>query len=470
MGVKLPFRFNSPLFQVFLVGFICFCCPGIYNALTGMGGVGKADTKTADDSNTALSALFVVFSALGAPIFNILGIRVLIPAGLTYVLFVGSFLTDNVGFNIFAGCMLGIGAGCLWTAQGSIMMSYPEEKNKGLAFAIFWMIFNLGGTVGGAIALGNEWGSGGEANQVNTGTYIGFIVIMAFGAFLAITLLPAKKVLRDDGTPVSLHKYSNWKRETVEILKLIMDWRMIVLIPLMFSSNMFYTYQQQDYNAGLFNIRGRALNNMLYWFMQIVGSFLFGRLMDWERLGNRRTRGYIGGATVLVVMAVLWIGGIVVQQRYTRESVADPSFVKIDPLDPGYGGLLALYFLWGMGDSIYQGYIYWLLGAMSNDSERCARYAGFYKMVQNLGNICAAQVDAHKTAYMSTLIMNFVFNVVGLLLAFIVAYTIPDVTVEEIDNLEGDQKEIVLVGGHLDEKDQHVLADQHVAAKTEAEP
>jgi hypothetical protein len=39
--------------------------------------------------------------------------------------------------------VLGIGAGFLWTAQAGIMMSYPNEKDKGKAFSMFWMIFNL---------------------------------------------------------------------------------------------------------------------------------------------------------------------------------------------------------------------------------------------------------------------------------------------------------------------------------------
>ena len=75
--------------------------------------------------------------------YNIFGHRVLIPAALTYVLYVGSFLTPNEGFTIAAGAILGIGAGFLWTAQAGIMMSYPSEKNKGKAFSIFWMVFNL---------------------------------------------------------------------------------------------------------------------------------------------------------------------------------------------------------------------------------------------------------------------------------------------------------------------------------------
>ena len=36
-----PFRYNSPLVQVGLIGLVCFCCPGMFNALSGMGGGGQ---------------------------------------------------------------------------------------------------------------------------------------------------------------------------------------------------------------------------------------------------------------------------------------------------------------------------------------------------------------------------------------------------------------------------------------------
>jgi len=56
-----------------------------------------------------------------------------------------------LGFNIFAGVLLGICAGLLWTAQGTIMVSYPLENQKGAYFAWFWGIFNLGAVVGSLV-------------------------------------------------------------------------------------------------------------------------------------------------------------------------------------------------------------------------------------------------------------------------------------------------------------------------------
>lgn len=60
---------------------------------------------------------------------------------------------------IVAGAILGICAGLLWTAQGSLMLAYPTENQKGLFIGIFWSIFNLGGVVGAAVSLGQNFHS-----------------------------------------------------------------------------------------------------------------------------------------------------------------------------------------------------------------------------------------------------------------------------------------------------------------------
>ena len=70
-------------------------------------------------------------------------------------MYIASFLcyshTQNAGFNIFAGALLGVCAGILWTAQAAIMLAYPPEDSKGRYISWFWMIFNLGGVIGALV-------------------------------------------------------------------------------------------------------------------------------------------------------------------------------------------------------------------------------------------------------------------------------------------------------------------------------
>jgi MFS family permease len=148
----VPF-YASPPVQLVLVALVCFFCPGMFNALNGLGGGGQFDATTADNSLVAVYSTFSVVGFFAGSITNRLGIKLTLSlGGLGYCLYVSSYLSynhnQNSGFVIFAGAILGVCAGMLWAAQGAIMMSYPEENAKGRYISWFWMIFNLGGVIG----------------------------------------------------------------------------------------------------------------------------------------------------------------------------------------------------------------------------------------------------------------------------------------------------------------------------------
>ena len=151
--IRVP-CYASPPFQLTLVAFVCFMCPGMFNAVNGLGGGGQFDASTADNANVALYSTFSVLGFFAGSIANRLGIKLTLSlGGLGYVIYIASYLSynhnQNEGFVIFAGAMLGVCAGMLWAAQGAIMMSYPPEQSKGRYISWFWMIFNLGAVIGG---------------------------------------------------------------------------------------------------------------------------------------------------------------------------------------------------------------------------------------------------------------------------------------------------------------------------------
>lgn len=45
--------YASPKFQLGMVAFVCFLCPGMFNALSGLGGGGKQDATLADQMVSA---------------------------------------------------------------------------------------------------------------------------------------------------------------------------------------------------------------------------------------------------------------------------------------------------------------------------------------------------------------------------------------------------------------------------------
>lgn len=155
--LKLPW-YASPPVQLTMVAFVCFLCPGMFNSLSGLGGGGQVDATAANNGSVALYSTFSVVGFFAGSIANRLGIRLTLSlGGLGYSVYIASLLSynhnKNAGFIIFAGALLGVCAGLLWTAQGAIMMSYPKEDRKGRYISWFWMIFNLGGVIGSLVSF-----------------------------------------------------------------------------------------------------------------------------------------------------------------------------------------------------------------------------------------------------------------------------------------------------------------------------
>jgi ion channel regulatory protein UNC-93 len=120
---RLPW-YASPPSQLLLVSLVCFLCPGMFNALSGMGGGGQIDQRPSNDANTALYSFFAVVGFFSGSIANTIGLRFTLGfGGLGYCIYVASFLSyshdKNFGFTVFAGAFLGLCAGLLWTAQGT---------------------------------------------------------------------------------------------------------------------------------------------------------------------------------------------------------------------------------------------------------------------------------------------------------------------------------------------------------------
>jgi MFS family permease len=159
------------------------------------------------------------------------------------------------------------------------------------------------------------------------------------------------------------------------------------------SSNWFYTYQFNDYNLARFNARTRSLNNVIYWAMQIFGSFAFGFLLDWTKY-HRTLRARVAWVALLVLTLALWGGALQHQIGWARSDVQPTADARLDWSSPGFGQLFVLYIFWGFYDAAYQTCIYWYMGALSNSSRKLAMYVGFYKAVQSAGNAVVYRLDA----------------------------------------------------------------------------
>ncbi|KAK3192399.1 hypothetical protein K4F52_001612 [Lecanicillium sp. MT-2017a] len=399
--------YASPKFQLLMISVVCFLCPGMYNALAGLGGAGLAQEYLYVQSNSsvALYSTFAVVGFFAGTFANRLGLRTSLAfGGLGYCIYSAAFLSfkhnKNVGFVYFAGAFLGVCAGILWCAQGAIMMAYPPEESKGRYISTFWIIFNLGGVIGSIIPLAQAVGSK-ESGTVSDGVYAAFIILMFIGAVLSFGLCNADKVIREDGSKVIVMKNPTWSSEIIGLWQTLRQQPWILLLfPMFFCSNIFYTYQNNVVNGAAFNNRTRALNGLLYWFAQIVGAVINGFALDYTGL-RRSTRARAAFVFLIVYTFAVWGGGWAWQMdEPTRQWYSDnPNAPKLDWTNKAAVGPMTLYFFYGMYDAVWQTDIYWYMGALSNNGRKAANLAGFYKGIQSAGAAVFWRLDGLKLPY-----------------------------------------------------------------------
>lgn len=54
--------YYHPITQLIMLGFVCFLCPGMFNALTGLGGGGQMNATTSANSTCALYSTYAFFA------------------------------------------------------------------------------------------------------------------------------------------------------------------------------------------------------------------------------------------------------------------------------------------------------------------------------------------------------------------------------------------------------------------------
>ena len=169
-------------------------------------------------------------------------------------------------------------------------------------------------------------------------------------------------------------KHPTWQSEILGLFEVLTtDWYIVLLFPMFFASNFFYTYHFQDVNASKFDLRTRSLNGVLYWAMQMVGAGVFGLALD-SPFVSRRTRAKAAlGALFVCTFGIsynpdllqntdnppaIWGGGYAFQLTYDRTSNPNsgdavknvPPENLLDWTSAGYGGPLVLYMFYGFFD------------------------------------------------------------------------------------------------------------------------
>jgi len=439
---------NSALSQVVLVSFVCFAGPGLYNALSSFAS-GMADPTVGFNGSATLYGSFALFSFVAAGIVNIIGPKIAVFIGATtYIIYVLSlyicnnnftkaedgsvvYSTGAISFYYAANVICGMGAGLLWTGQGQVTMAYPTTENKGLYFSIFWIIFNLGGTMGGFLAFGVNYNQGSDGTS--SWTYIAFMIVQVFGVCCALLMVKPETVVRNDGSLVKVDALPNWKSEAVEVFKLFVSPVMLLLLPLFMYSNWFYSYHG-FYNTTVFNTRTNGFAAAFNYASQMIGALVLGKWLDRPAAGVRY-KSYQSLGIIFVLINIMWAVGLYAQLSLDLK-YGDENKLNVDYSDKVFIPKLLLYMFYGTMDAVAQVWAYWLMGMLSDDMATLGRYAGFYKCVQSASAFVSWKITGSEVAPLAQLLINWGLFIVAVVGAF---FAIKLYVHDKVEEEEGDE-------------------------------
>ncbi|KAI9346869.1 major facilitator superfamily domain-containing protein [Obelidium mucronatum] len=376
--------------QIYVISFVCFLCPGMFNALNSLPQKDDVSTVVKNKQNAALYICFAVLGLLGGGLNNVLGPRFLAAIGGTgYALYAAAQYNISVNgvanfgesFSIFSGAYLGVCGGMLWAAQGQICLTYPTESQKGTFFAVFWVIFNLGAVFGNIASTAISWNSSDDSS-IPPAAFFFFIILMQCGSLAAMLIQPPSTIIREDFSKVTTPP-TDLGHEFRQILRLFKNPALLTLLLPCMASNWFYTYQ---FNVFGLNFTGRSnnLKAVFYWIAQAVAAWVLGHMFldnkKYPRVQRAWTGLYIVTATTLIVFGA----------GAAFEYISDARMLSLpkNNLDAAtnFGAFIGpciLYAAYGVYDAFFQVYTNYLIGAISNDSKTLSRYSGFYKGTQS---------------------------------------------------------------------------------------
>jgi hypothetical protein len=249
---------------------------------------------------------------------------------------------------------------------------------------------------------------------VSVGTYIGYMAIMLVGACLSLLLRPLDQVVRADGSRIELEDSCALGQEVSGMMRLLLDPRVLALLPLFIYTNWMYAYQFTCFNSRLFTARTQGLNDAFYWGLQMLGSFSIGAYLDWQRPSPRQ-RAMSSLMGVYAIVAISWILGVIANVHYNLDGSKDDIEV-LDFSQSTASWLLPffLYCMWGMCDSLLQCWAYWVMGQIGDSPEMLSRFAGIYKFGQCIGAVISWVLSSGSVLPSTQLWINIGLFVVAL--------------------------------------------------------
>jgi len=342
-----------------------------------------------------------------------------------YIIYVGGLWylseTGKAAFPYFSAVCIGISAGLVYVTNGYIMLSYPEEKEKGLYVTTGFGLLAGGEMIGGIIPLlisRNNDSSGGVPNAV----YIAFIVIMGLTAIAALFILPPNKIKRDDGSGVAAVKYRGLLVELKSNLIDLCEKRLLIMIPCFLPAEAYLVYLG-SVNAFHNNLRTRCLLSFMSVVLQIPFSIILQKIFDHNGY-KRRTRAKLGLAYVSIPLTAAWIWEMVRVRNYDRHSPPTP----MDWTDDGFAAIFVLFMINWIASTLWQYVVMYFLGTLTNDPIKSSHYTGGFRACLAAGESVLFGLDSLKIPYIKEAGIIFAFYLAGICIYMYMAFFVVEET------------------------------------------
>ncbi|PWN50005.1 hypothetical protein IE53DRAFT_115471 [Violaceomyces palustris] len=360
--------------------------------MAALGAGGAQSPHVVNAANSLTFGLMVVTSFFNSALVNLTSIKfALIFGTIGYAPYAaGLYLNSKNGASwliILGAGLCGISAGVFWSAEGSIILAYPE-RNKQARYISYWLMFRvLGQILGGAVNLALNVDRD-EQGSISTNTYLVFVALQACGPFVAMLLSPPHKVQRKDRSPVYLNIESSTKKEIKSMLKLLASPNVLLLLPMIWQT----TWSEAligTYATNYFTVRSRALGSLLSAICASIANYLIGFFLDWKK-PSMNLRGKWAFIVVYALQGGYWIWAIYIMNEF-HNAATKP---VLDWTSDGYGRAFALYIMLQVGFNMMYNLTYWIVGSINDDPAEIVRLASIVRGIESAGQCVSYGVNS----------------------------------------------------------------------------
>ncbi|XP_047485284.1 UNC93-like protein MFSD11 [Penaeus chinensis] len=331
-------------------------------------------------SLAVIYAVFATFNWLAPSCLSFLGPKLtMIVGGVTYVIFIASFLWPQTWLLYLSSVLIGIGAALIWTGQGNYLTLMSEQDTIARNSGIFWALFQSSLLFGNIFVYYMFMGK----DTIDSGTRLVVFAALTGVALIGLGILLAlpKPGAGGSGRQDDMGGALNALKKSFELFRT----RDMLLLSVTF----FYTGIELSFFSGVYSTcvgstlrfsdpnRLVGISGMCIGIGEILGGGIFGIFGSKTVKAGRDPIVLLGFLTHLFSFFLIFLN---LPTMSPLERTYDPSFFSGG--QPSESVALLCSAMLGFGDACFNTQIYSILGSIYQDNSGPA--FALYKFTQSL--------------------------------------------------------------------------------------